>query len=115
MLAKLEFEFRFTDVVKLNDFRDELRLKLRCLLLREKKILMKIELLDRLKRMKDDQALKKKLKNFKKRKISFDTDSFESENEKLKIAKTKNKKIKNINKINSNHESIKSKNIRMYR
>ena len=115
MLAELELEFRLTDVVKLNDFRDELRLKLRCLLLKEKEILMKIELLDRLKRMKDDQALKKKLKNFKKRKIFFDTDSFESENEKFKIAKTKNKKIKNTNKINSNHESIKFKNIRMYR
>ena len=76
---------------------------------------MKIELFDRLKRMKDDQILKKKLKNFKKRKFSFDIDSFENENEKFKTAKTKSKKIKNINKINSNHESIKSKNIRMYR
>ena len=115
MFAELKFEFRFTEIVKLNDFRDELRLKLRCLLLKEKKILMKIELLDRFKRMKNDQVLKKKLKNFKKRKIFFDIDSFESENEKLKIAKTKNKKIKNINKINSNHESIKFKNIKMYR
>ena len=115
MLVELKFEFKLTNVVKLNDFRNELRLKLRCLLLRKKKIFMKTELLDRLKRMKDDQTLKKKLKNFKKRKISFDTDSFESENEKFKIAKTKNKKIKNTNKINSNHESIKSKNTRMYR
>ena len=114
MFVELKFEFKFTKIVKFNDFRDELRLKLRCLLLK-KKILMKIELLDRLKRMKNDQVLKKKLKNFKKRKFSFDTDNFESENEKLKIMKTKNKKIKNINKINSNHESIKSKNTRMYR
>ena len=115
MLAELKLEFRFTIVVKFNDFRDELHRKLRCMLLREKKILTKIELLDRLKRMKDNQVLKKKLKSFKKRKISFDTDSFESENKKLKIAKTKSKKIKNTNKINSNHESIKSKNIKMYR
>ena len=115
MLAELEFEFRSTNVVKLNDFRDELRLKLRCMLLKKSKILTKIELLDRLKRMKDCQILEKKLKSFKKRKISFDTDSFESENEKFKTAKTKSKKIKNTNKINSNHESVKPKNIRMYR
>ena len=114
MLVELKFEFKFTNVVNLNDFRDELRLKLRCMLLKKSKILTKIELFDRLKRMKDCQILEKKLKNFKKRKISFDTDSFESENKKFKIAKTKNKKIKNTNKINSNHESIKSKNIKMY-
>ena len=42
---------------------------------------------------------------------SHDIDNFENENEKFKIAKKK----KNINKINSNHESIKSKNIKMYR
>ena len=66
MLAELELEFRLTDVVKLNDFRDELRLKLRCLLLRKKKILMKTELLDRLKRMKDDQVLKKKTQKLQK-------------------------------------------------
>ena len=115
MFVELKFEFRFTDVVKLNDFRDELRLKLRCLLFNKKKIFMKIELLDRFKRMKDDQTLKKKLKSFKKRKISFDIDNFENENKKFKIAKTKNKKIKNTNKINSNHESIKFKNTKMYR
>ena len=115
MFVELEFEFKFTNVVKLNDFRDELRLKFRCMLLKKSKILTKIELFDRLKRMKNCQILEKKLKNFKKRKISFDTDSFESENEKFKTAKTKNKKIKNINKINSNHESIKSKNTKMYR
>ena len=115
MFIELKFEFKFTNVVKLNDFRDELRLKFRCMLLKKSKIFTKIELLDRLKRMKDCQILKKKLKSFKKRKIFFDTDNFESENEKFKIAKTKNKKIKNINKINSNHESIKSKNIKMYR
>ena len=56
MLVELKFEFKFTNVVKLNDFRDELRLKLRCLLLRKKKILMKTKLLDRLKRMKNDQT-----------------------------------------------------------
>ena len=60
MFAELKLEFRLTEIVKFNDFRDELRLKLRCLLLRKKKILMKIELLDRLKRMKNDQVLKKK-------------------------------------------------------
>ena len=57
----------------------------------------------------------KKFKSFKKRKISFDIDNFEKENSKFKIAKTKSKKIKNINKINSNHESIKFKNIKIYR
>ena len=65
--------------------------------------------------MKDNQVLKKKLKNFKKRKLSFDTNNSSSENEKLKTSKTKNKKIKNTNKINSNHESIKTKIIKMYR
>ena len=115
MFVELKFEFKLTKIVKFNDFRDELRLKLRCLLFRKQKIFIKIELLDRLKRMKNDQTLKKKFKNFKKRKLSFDTDNFENENEKFKIVKTKNKKIKNTNKINSNHESIKSKNIKMYR
>ena len=74
-----------------------------------------IELFERFKRMKNNQILKKKFKNFKKRKISFDINNFENKNEKFKNAKFKNKKIKNFNKINSNHESIKSKNIRMYR
>ena len=115
MFVELKFEFRFTAVVKLNDFRDELHRELRCMLLRKKKIFTKIELFDRLKRMKNNQILKKKFKNFKKRKIFFDIDSFESENEKFKTAKTKSKKIKNTNKINSNHESIKFKNTRMYR
>ena len=115
MFVELELEFKFTNIVKLNDFCDELRLKFRCMLLKKSKIFTKIELLDRLKRMKDCQILEKKLKNFKKRKIFFDIDNFENENKKFKIAKTKNKKIKNINKINSNHESIKSKNIKMYR
>ena len=115
MLAELKFEFRLTIVVKLNDFRDELHRELRCMLLREKKIFTKIELLDRLKRMKDSQVLKKKLKSFKKRKLSFDTDNSSSEDEKLKISKSKNKKIKNTNKINSNHESIKTKITKMYR
>ena len=115
MLTELKFEFRFTIVVKLNDFRDELHREFRCMLLRKKKILTKIELLDRLKRMKNSQVLKKKLKSFKKRKLSFDTDNSSSENEKLKTSKSKNKKIKNINKINSNHESIKTKTTKMYR
>ena len=64
MFVELKFEFKFTKIVKLNDFRDELRLELRCLFLKEKKILMKTELLDRLKRMKDDQILKKKTQKF---------------------------------------------------
>ena len=115
ILAELKLEFRLTNSVKLNDFRDELRLKLRCMLLKEKKISTKTKLFERLKRMKDAQILKKKLKNFKKRKISSDTDSSENENEKFKNAKFKNKKIKDTNKVNSNHESIKSKNTRMYR
>ena len=115
MFAELKFEFKFTKAVKLNDFRDELRLKLRCMLFKEKKIFTKTKLLERLKRMKDVQILEKELKSFKKRKISFDTDSFESENEKLKIAKSKGKKIKDTNKVNPNHESVKSKNTRMYR
>ena len=70
MFVELKFEFKFTNVVKFNDFRDELRLKFRCLLF--KKNFMKFELFDRFKRMKNDQTLKKKFKNFKKRKISFD-------------------------------------------
>ena len=115
MFAELKFEFKFTVVVKFNDFRDELHRELRCMFLRKKKIFTKIELLDRLKRMKDNQVLKKKFKSFKKRKFSFDTDNSSSENEKLKTSKAKNKKIKNTNKINSNHESITSKNTRMYR
>ena len=115
MFAELKFEFRLTKAVKLNDFRDELRLELRCMLLKKKKISTKTKLLERLKRMKDAQILKKELKNFKKRKTSFDTDSSESENEKFKTAKSKGKKIKDTNKINPNHESIKSKNTRMYR
>ena len=115
MLIELKFEFRLTIVVKLNDFRNELRLELRCMLFKEKKIFTKIELFDRLKRMKDNQILKKKFKNFKKRKIFFDIDNSSNEDEKFKISKSKNKKIKNINKINSNHESIKTKIIKMYR
>ena len=115
MHVELKLEFKFTNVVKLNDFRDELRLKLRCMLFKKSKIFTKIELLDRLKRMKDCQILKKKFKNFLKRKTSFDIDNFELENEKFKIAKTKSKKIKNIHKINLNYESIKFKNIKMYR
>ena len=59
--------------------------------------------------------MKKEFKNFKKRKISFDIDNSSSENEKFKTSKSKNKKIKNINKINSNHESIKTKMIKIYR
>ena len=115
MFAELKFEFRFTNSVKFNDFRDELRLKFRCMFFKKKKIFTKTKLFERFKRMKNVQILKKKLKNFKKRKISFDTDNFESENEKLKNAKFKSKKIKDINKINSNHELVKSKNTRMYR
>ena len=115
MFVELKFEFKFTIVVKFNDFRDELHRKFRCMLLRKKKILTKIELLDRLKRMKDNQVLKKKFKSFKKRKFFFDTDNSSSEDEKLKISKAKSKKIKNINKINSNHESIKTKTTKMYR
>ena len=115
MFAELKFEFKLTNSMKFNDFRDELRLKFRCMLLKKKKISTKTKLFERLKRIKDAQILKKKLKSFKKRKISFDIDSSESENEKLKNAKFKNKKIKNINKVNSNHESVKSKNTRMYR
>ena len=65
--------------------------------------------------MKNNQILKKKFKNFKKRKLSFDIDNSSNENEKFKISKSKNKKIKNINKINSNHESIKTKITKMYR
>ena len=64
MLAELKFEFKLTVVVKFNDFRDELRLELRCMLLKKKKILTKIELFDRLKRMKDNQILKKKTQEF---------------------------------------------------
>ena len=64
MFVELKFEFKFTIVVKFNDFRDELHRKLRCMLLKEKKIFTKIELLDRLKRMKNNQILKKKLKSF---------------------------------------------------
>ena len=115
MFAELKLEFRLTNSVKLNDFRDELRLELRCMLLKKKKIFTKTKLFERLKRIKDAQILKKKLKNFKKRKISSDTDSSESENEKFKNTKFKSKKIKDTNKINSNHESVKSKNTRMYR
>ena len=115
MLAELKFEFKFTAVVKLNDFRDELHREFRCMLLRKKEIFTKIELLDRFKRMKNSQVLKKKFKSFKKRKFFFDTDNSSSEDEKLKTSKSKNKKIKNTNKINSNHESIKTKTIKMYR
>ena len=115
MFVKLKFEFKFTIVVKFNDFRDELHRELRCMLLRKKKIFTKIELLDRLKRMKNNQILKKKFKNFKKRKFFFDIDNSSNENEKFKISKSKNKKIKNINKINSIYESIKTKMIKMYR
>ena len=115
MLVELKFEFKFTVVVKFNDFRDELYREFRCMFLKEKEIFTKIELLDRLKRMKDNQVLKKKLKSFKKRKLSFDIDNSSSEDEKLKISKSKSKKIKNTNKINSNHESIKTKITKMYR
>ena len=115
MLAELEPEFRSTNAVKLNDFRDGLRLKLRCMLLKKPEIPTKTELLDRLKRMKDCQILEKELKNSKKRKTSSDTDSSESEDEKFKTAKTKSKKTKNTNKTNPNHEPIKPKNTRMYR
>ena len=115
MFVELKFEFKFTKTMKFNDFRDELRLKFRCMFFKKKKIFTKTKLFERFKRMKNVQILKKKFKNFKKRKISFDIDNFESENEKSKTAKFKNKKIKDINKINSNHESVKSKNTRMYR
>ena len=115
MFVELKFEFKFTNVVKFNDFRDKFRDKFRCMFFKKKKIFTKIELFKRFKRMKNNQILKKKFKKFKKRKISFDIDNFENENEKFKNAKFKNKKLKKINKINSNHESIKSKNIRMYR
>ena len=88
MFVELKFEFKFTIVVKFNDFRDELHREFRCMLFKKKKILTKIELLDRLKRMKNNQILKKKLKNFKKRKLSFDIDNSSSENEKFKISKS---------------------------
>ena len=115
MLAELKPEFRPTAAVKLNDFRDELRLELRCMLLREKEIPTKIELLDRLKRMKDNQVLKKELKDSKKRKPSSDTDNSSSENEKPKTPKAKGKKTKNTNKTNPNHEPVKTKTTKMYR
>ena len=107
MFVELKFEFKFTIVVKFNDFRDELHREFRCMFFKEKEIFTKIELFDRLKRMKNNQILKKKFKNFKKRKFFFDIDNSLSENEKLKISKSKNQKIKNINKINSNQKSIK--------
>ena len=111
MFVELKFELKFTNVVKFNDFRDEFCIKFRCIFLKKKLFFTKIELFERFKRIKNNQILKKKFKNFKKRKISFDIDNFENKNEKFKNAKFKNKKNKNINKINSNHESIKSKNI----
>ena len=115
MLAELEPEFRPTEAVELNDFRDGLRLELRCMLLKEKEIPTKTELLERLKRMEDAQALEKELKGSKKRKTSSDTDSSESEDEKPKTAKSKGKKAKDTNKANPNHEPVKPKNTRMYR
>ena len=66
MFVELKFEFKFTNVVKFNDFCDELRLEFRCMFFKKKKILSKIELFDRLKRMKNNQILKTKIQKSQK-------------------------------------------------
>ena len=93
MFVELKFKFKFTNIVKFNDFRDELRLKFRCVFFKRKnshenRIAWSIQTQKR-----QSNFEKKKFKISKKVNFFFDIDNSSNENEKFKISKFKNKKI----------------------